>query len=451
MFQSVGSKKGMSETLNNKGKILFEKGYVDVAQSDASRAMKLAQELGFPVLISDAASLLFDIYKKKGDWKNAMEMKELHASMKDSILNSETQKATMRQQMKYEFEKQEALAKLEAERKAIVQEEEKKRQRILLFTIIGVLALMVIFAGFIYNRYRVSRRQQKIIEQQKKQVDLAFDQLSEKNREIIDSIHYARRIQTALLKEEEHISKHLPEHFILFKPKDIVSGDFYWSHEREGYWYLAAADCTGHGVPGAFLTMLGTSFLNEVVSSTELLSPAQILDRLRDKIVKELSQSSKDDAAYNHALVKDGMDVSLMRLHLESLSIEWAGANNGFLIYRSSADLNDQGFEKQKDLAYKYLSPDKQPIGYYHNSKPFVNHTFKGMKGDTYYLCTDGYADQFGGPQGKKLKFRALQEQLLELQSHDMNSQKKILGKKFDDWKGNLEQVDDVTLIGVRI
>lgn len=448
--EAIGSKKGQSEVLNNIAKIFFDQQKKAASFELAKRSLTLARDLGYPTLISDASSLLYDIYRASGDWKNACLMKELNSQMKDSILNSETQKATIRQQMKYEHEKQQAEDRLEQQKQRIVQQEEKKRQTLVSWATGSGLILMMVFAGFIYSRFRISQRQQRIIEQQKHTVDLAYDQLSEKNREIIDSIHYAKKIQTALLKEQEHVSKHLPEHFILFKPKDIVSGDFYWSYERDGFWYLAAADCTGHGVPGAFLTMLGTAFLNEIVSSLTLPSPAHILDELRVKFVKELSQSGKSEQNIN--LLKDGMDISLLRLELGSRNVEWAGANNGLCIFRNENG-NDPslGFEPIAGVHGAYVQPDKQPIGLYHKTTAFTNHRISLLPGDTVYLFTDGYADQFGGPQGKKLKFRTLQAYLAAQQSESLTDQKKFFNTKFDEWRGQLEQVDDVTLIGLRV
>lgn len=454
IFEQIKSKKGLSEVLTNLAKVFYDKGEMAKSEEYCLRALAIARELGYPVLISDAASLMYDIYKVKKEWKKATEMQDLFSMMKDSILNNETQKAVMRQQLRYQFEKKEAIASMERQKQQIVVQEEKKRQRILTGSIAFGLFLMIIFAGFIYNRYRISKRQQDIIARQKQQVDLAYDQLSEKNREIIDSIHYAKRIQTALLKEQDHVSIHLPEHFILFKPKDIVSGDFYWSYEREGFWYVAAGDCTGHGVPGAFLTMLGTAFLNEIVNSKELLSPAEILNRLRDKIVKELSQSSANDATYDHSLVKDGMDMSLLMLDLSTGSAEWSGANNGLLIFKKGSDETTKAYKREslKDgSTLLHIQPDKQPIGYYHNASPFTNHKLQFSKGDTCYLFTDGYADQFGGPQGKKMKFKAVQQMLVDHQAYSLREQKEMLSATFDKWKGSLEQVDDVTMIGVRI
>jgi len=281
--------------------------------------------------------------------------------------------------------------------------------------------------------------QKRMVEEQKKLVE-------EKNKDILDSIHYAKRIQQAMLKEEEHIGPHLPEHFVLFMPKDIVSGDFYWSYEKtlpsptgEGlgvrYWYLAAVDCTGHGVPGAMMSMLGMSFLNDIMSSEQLLAPTEILNRLRDKVVKELGQHGGENET------KDGMDISLLRMELGGRSsetnIQWAGANNSLNLI-----INGE---------FSEIKGDKQPIGYHPLQKEFTNHEIKLQNGSGIYIFSDGYADQFGGPKGKKFKYKQLEELVLANHHLPMTEQKALLKKTFIDWVGNLEQIDDVCVIGVRL
>jgi serine phosphatase RsbU (regulator of sigma subunit) len=210
---------------------------------------------------------------------------------------------------------------------------------------------------------------------------LAYSQIEEKNKHITDSINYAKRIQEAMLKDEDHTSEHLPPHFILFLPKDIVSGDFYWATEKEDYLYLAAADCTGHGVPGAFLTLLGTSFLNEITATDKIYSPAEILNLLRNKIVKELSNNGSN---------KDGMDISMIRLNLKTKEALWAGAYNSLWIL------------KHQSNEITEIAANKQPVGYADNMKDFTDHYIQFKSGDQFYLFTDGYADQFGGPKVKK-------------------------------------------------
>jgi serine phosphatase RsbU (regulator of sigma subunit) len=255
--------------------------------------------------------------------------------------------------------------------------------------------------------------------------------VEEKNKDMLDSIHYAKRIQDAMLKVEEHRSEHLPAHFVLFLPKDIVSGDFHWAYEKQPYWYVAAVDCTGHGVPGAFMSLLGISFLNDILSESEAPSPAQVLDLLRDKIMKELRQSGESGGN------KDGMDISIIRLCLETKGLQWAGANNPLLMIKNGEMIEIKG--------------DKQPIGYYPDAKPFTNHVLQLRDTQYLYVFSDGYPDQFGGPDGKKFKMKQLKDVLFEIHLLPMEEQKEKLKKIFLDWKGNLEQIDDVCVIGLKI
>lgn len=258
--------------------------------------------------------------------------------------------------------------------------------------------------------------------------------LEERNNEILESIRYAQRIQEAVLVEKKHISSHLPEHFIYFRPKDIVSGDFYWAQEKEGFLYVAAADCTGHGVPGGFLTMLGIAFLNEILSQKSLLTPAQILGELRDKFIKELRLQDSSN---------DGMDISLVRLEYhqdnEINELLWAGANNPLWV------VSNEGKK------FTELKADKQPIGKSDIQKPFTDTSLQLKKGDLVYLFSDGYHDQFGGQNGKKLKKSGFKELILSLSQLSINEQNVVLGQHYEKWKGIADQVDDVCVMGLRI
>jgi serine phosphatase RsbU (regulator of sigma subunit) len=259
------------------------------------------------------------------------------------------------------------------------------------------------------------------------------EQLEEKNKDITDSINYAKRIQEALLPPMELRENLFPESFILYKPRDIVSGDFYWFAEKNGKRLLAAVDCTGHGVPGAFMSMIGNSFLGEIVNERLLTRPALVLDKLRSMIIRSLKQSDAESGA------NDGMDISLLSFHqAENMKVEWAGANNPLWLMR-----------KGECIVY---NPDKRPISYSRgNTLAFTNHTIDLQKGDTLYIFTDGFADQFGGEKGKKFKYKQLQEVLLSIQNEPMKKQEEHLAKIFANWKGSLEQVDDVLVVGIRV
>lgn len=308
-----------------------------------------------------------------------------------------------------------------------------------------LIVILILGSGiilFVQYRLKALQKENLVLEQkvtdrtseivkQKKVIEEKNHVVEEKQKEILDSIHYAKRIQQALLKEEEHVSKDLPEHFILYLPKDIVAGDFYWAARKQDTWYVAAADCTGHGVPGAMMSMLGMAFLNEINSGNTLLKPAEILNELRHRIITELGQTGKSGES------QDGMDISLCSINLKTLSCEWAGANNPLWIIREG-----------KIIEYK---ADKQPIGYFPEQKPFTNNTPDLRKGDTIYMYTDGFADQFGGPKGKKYLYKQLERLILSANSDPLAKQKEALNDSFQTWKGNLEQVDDVCVIGIKI
>jgi serine phosphatase RsbU (regulator of sigma subunit) len=290
-----------------------------------------------------------------------------------------------------------------------------------------ILAILILGGACAYTIYRItqySRRKNELIFKQK-----AF--VEGKQKEVIDSINYAKRIQKALLKEEERVTMHLPDHFILFMPKDIVSGDFYWALEKEEYFYITAADCTGHGIPGGFMSMLGIAFLNEITSGPEPFTPSVILNKLRDKILKEFGRTGSINEN------QDGMDISLLRMNLKTRKIQWSGANNP-LWYINKGKFNE-------------ILPNKQPVGYYPIMKLFTNHILEVEKDTMFYLFSDGYADQFGGAKGKKFKAAQMKEVLLSIYQKPMDEQKKILRETFKKWKGKLEQVDDILVIGIKV
>ncbi len=257
--------------------------------------------------------------------------------------------------------------------------------------------------------------------------------VEEKNKDITDSINYAKRIQNAILPSEEKIKSLLPESFVLFLPKDIVSGDFYWCEQWGDETLIAAVDCTGHGVPGAFMSIVGFNILNQCVHEHALTKPAVILNSLNRSIAKIIKQKNSTDS------VKDGMDISLCSVNFKNKTLEYSGAYNPLWRIRNGELLE--------------IKADKIPIGASpdNNFKPFSSHEIDLLPGDTFYIFSDGYADQFGGPDGKKFKYKKLQQLLLSMQSCTMQEQVRLLDKTINDWKGGLEQIDDVLVIGFRV
>jgi serine phosphatase RsbU (regulator of sigma subunit) len=264
--------------------------------------------------------------------------------------------------------------------------------------------------------------------------------LKSSNDEIKASINYAKRIQEAILPSMSLIKAHLTQSFILYKPKDIVAGDFYWMHllpqpngwEVDGDVILfAAADCTGHGVPGAMVSVVCNNALNQSVKEFGISQPCLILDKTKELVIEAFAESEED--------VKDGMDISLCSLNTKTLKLEHSGANNPLWIIRENAEEIEE------------IKGCKQPIGNFEHEASFMNHEVQLKKGDTIYIFTDGYVDQFGGEKGKKLKSKAFKTLLLSVVKNPIEEQKDLLDHFFEDWKGELEQIDDICIIGVRI
>ncbi len=281
--------------------------------------------------------------------------------------------------------------------------------------------MVIVFSGFLFNRFRLTQKQKAIIEKQNKIVE-------EKNKDITDSISYAKHIQDATLPAKELKYRLFPDGFVLFKPKDIVSGDFYWFAESGDHKFIAAADCTGHGVPGAMVSVVCSNALNRAVREFNLTVPGMILDKVRELVLDSFTRSESDN-------VKDGMDISLCAISKSGMS--WAGANNPIWLVQNGK--------------IKEIKGDKQPIGKADAPMPFTTHDVQCSKGDTVYIFSDGYADQFGGVKGKKMKNKLLEDYILSIQNITMPEQEKFLDKKFEEWKGNLGQVDDVLVIGFRV
>jgi serine phosphatase RsbU (regulator of sigma subunit)/TPR repeat protein len=411
----------VSSANTNLGNIYFARRDYAKALTHGQLGLAISQQIGNPDRIRVAAKLLSDVYSAQKQPGPAFGMYKLYIQMRDSISNQEAEKAAIEKRFQYEYEKKAAADSVRIAEEKKVSEAQHVKERTQRYALYGGLLLMLVFALFMLNRFKVTHKQKLLIENQKALVE-------EKQKEMLDSITYAKKIQQAVLKEEEHVSKHLPSHFIFFRPKDIVSGDFYWALEKRKHLYMAAADCTGHGVPGAFLTMLGVSFLNEINAGEQLLRPDEVLNELRNKVVAELGATGQ---------TKDGMDISFFRLNLENRELMWAGAYNPLWYVREGKLVEVKG--------------DKQPIGYSDGKTLFTNHLLQLQKGDVIYIFTDGYADQFGGAGGKKFKYKQLEQMILDMHLLPMDKQKEIVTSRFEAWKGDHSQVDDVCFIGMTV
>ncbi len=383
----------------------------------------------------------------KGNTKNAFMFYKIYKHMNDSLFNKENQRAVAILQIKNDYEKEQFAdslqrSKIELE-KELVYEKKINRQRS--FTYIGVAAfiLMLLIAIFIYNRYRIKRRNNQLLEEknaiiisQKDKVEHQKEVIEEKNKEIVDSINYAQRIQKALLASDKLLSKNLPEYFVLFKPKDIVSGDFYWATPVGDNFIIITADCTGHGVPGAFMSLLNISKIAEAIKEKKITSPDKILNFLRDEIILALNPEGSDLDG------QDGMDCVVISFNKNLTNLDYSAANNAFYIVRN-----------KKLLVFK---GDHMPVGKSpKENELFTKNSVSLKKGDIIYTLTDGYADQFGGPKshdgGKKFKYKQLEELLITISELPMAKQNEILHQRFGEWKEALEQVDDVLIMGIKV
>jgi len=306
----------------------------------------------------------------------------------------------------------------------------QQTQVIIIIFSLGFISLVFLLFAIRSNIQR--KKANQLLFEQKKEVENQKQLVDEKQKEIVDSINYARRIQTALMAHDKLLSKHLPEHFVLFRPKDIVAGDFYWATSTPGGFMYVTGDCTGHGVPGAFMSLLNISKLNETINQKNITRPDLVFNDIRNEITRALNpEDSTEDS-------KDGMDAVLCKLDLRGMKLQYAAANNSFYVIRNKEVI--------------VCKADKMHVGKAFNATGLFTYFEMDLeKGDCIYTFSDGYSDQFGGPNRKRFKSVQLKELLLNISDKPMPEQRAILNDKFESWKGNIEQIDDVLVIGVRV
>ena len=395
-----------------------------VALSFLQEGIPFAEKYGFRDLRKEGYYAISETHHNLSDEKSSREYLLSFIALKDSILNEETQNSMNELQVLYESEKKD---------KELLQKDfdinKKSAQRNIF---IGGFGIMVAFAFFIFRGYRSKQKANILIAAQKEEVEKQKDIIEEKNIGIMDSINYAQRLQKAILVTTDEISGYFPENLLMYRPKDIVAGDFYFLEATDTHLFIAAADCTGHGVPGALVSVVCSNALTRSVKEFRLTDPAEILEKTKEIVIQTFEKSGQD--------IKDGMDISLLcwenRHSKEDPKLKWAGANNP-LWYLQDGKLHE-------------IAADKQPIGKQDNPLPFTSRNIELKKGDSVFLFTDGFPDQFGGPKGKKFKYKQLKDLLISIHDQPMHTQNKTLERVFDDWKGNLEQVDDVCIIGIR-
>ncbi len=422
---------GMITSLNNLGNLYTKVNDMKKAEKCISQCIKLADSLQNLRAKYSAYDGAYNFYEKTGNKDKAHSFLKQAYTIKDSLFNSNRTAESAKLEAMYENEKKSKeieLTNFKNEELNKNLELKSRNQKIL----IGGALLLLAFSGWAIWSNIGKRKANKLLNQKNEEVIMQRTLVEHQNKEIVDSINYAQKIQTAILPKEMDLKNVVKDAFVFFKPRNIVSGDFYWLSEKDKYIFYVTADCTGHGVPGGFMSMLASSLLNEIVNEGNVNEPAEILNILRQRIIQALKQ--KGEVGEN----KDGMDMSICRINRSTKELVTAAANNPVWIIKGSH--------------IQIIKPDKFPVGISSGDLiPFTQKTFIIEPDSTIYTFTDGYPDQFGGPNGKKFMYKAFQEVLVSINKMNCDEQQSVLSEKFDLWKGNLEQVDDVCVIGVKI
>lgn len=406
----------LSETYLKQKKYTECKNYADLA-------MNLAISLGSRTDIYNISSTYSRYFEAIGDYKQSNFYMKRYYEGKDTLVTDQLK--TELSDQKSEFDRENAKASLTIQK--LEAEKQLKSKRAIAVGLVLSSIFFVIVIILAINRYRIKQKSYVKLTEYKNQLILQKEKIETTQKEIIDSINYAKRIQNTVLTSKQFIDNYITSSFILFKPKDIVSGDFYWGTQKDNYFYLAVCDSTGHGVPGAFISLLNVAFLSEAINEKNIMEPHLVFNYVRSRLISSVSKDGQSD----------GFDGVLLRLNCDTKEIVYAGANSSPVLI-SNSELVE-------------LPKDKMPVGQYEQMPSFKLFTLDLQNTDTLYLYTDGYADQFGGLKAKKLKRKQLNNYLVSINSLSLDEQNNKLDNYFTAWKGDLEQVDDVCVLGIRI
>lgn len=425
IYEDLKDENYLSNNYSNGAELLRMQKKYDRAKEYINKAFNIENQRNnknnMSALLLNRAAINFDL----GNYKEAYSDLNQHIEIQDSIINIDNQRNINDLEKKYELDQKEKENKILSQQ-IDLGNAERSRQR-LLFAVVAVALIATLGVAFVLVR------QNRIRQKANKELSYKNKIIEEQHKDITDSIKYSKRIQEAIFPPEKMWYSILPDSFVLYKPKDILSGDFYWIEETEDHIFLAAADCTGHGVPGALMSIVNFNLLNKAVLEKGIYDPGDILSAVNIWLTQSLHQS------FNESSIKDGMDVALISLHKKSGVVKYAGAFNS--IYHFSEN------------SFNEIKGDKFPVGAFieESIKKFATHTLNVSKGDMLYIFSDGYADQFGGPKGKKFKYKRMRDLMARIYTQSPETQEKIMDDEFIKWKGNNEQVDDVCIIGIRI
>jgi len=423
----------IAEELEDKIKIVVWLGNIGGIYSDTKKykeaenillnALKIAKEIGAKDPERILEESLTELYTQTKQYALALEHYKNAMALKDTLYNESKNEEITRREMNFEFEQKEIAAKAILEKKEAVQQSEAGRQQLITWFAIAVAIAVALFALFIFRALRITQNQKKII--------------TEKNKRITDSINYAKRIQDAILPSKEDFKNCFSDHFIFFQPREIVSGDFYWLSAKDDKIIIAAADCTGHGVPGAFMSMIGNTLLNEIVNEQHITQPSDILNHLNEGIIHALHQESRSQ--------DDGMDITVCLFEKNKNKVTFAGANHSIYI------VADNILEKYEGDFYAIGSMfgPKDSFGRKKDFS-FSQQEIQLKKDSSIYFFTDGFADQMGGTSGKKFLIKRFKELLLEISTMEIKEQEQKIKKTFEEWKGVHSQLDDMLIIGIK-
>ncbi|MEJ5264711.1 MAG: tetratricopeptide repeat protein [Bacteroidales bacterium] len=431
VYKSLGEKLLIAQALRQLGEIYQKAGSYGTALQYYKQSIALFKELNAKKELLDSYENMASVYSAIGNYKQAYEYYKIYSNLKDSVLSEDYLRQMQENEARYENEKKENEIKLQKAELA-KKDAESKRKSIFLLAV-GLIALMVMgFSIIIFKQYAEKKKANILLAEQNEQIKKQRDQIFQQKKEITDSIHYASRIQRAVLPSPKVLEDYNIQYFILYKPRDIVSGDFYWINAKDNKIIVTAADCTGHGVPGAFMSMLGMALLNEITSKSEVTSAAQILDELRTLVIKSLHQSGSVEET------KDGMDMALCVFDSDLKRVQFAGAFNPLYLVRGNELIEGPA--------------DRMPVGFHDKQTTnFTNTEIPLQPGDTLYIFSDGYVDQFGGENGKKFMAKRFKQLLIDIHDKSMEEQKQILDVTITEWRGELDQVDDILVIGMRV
>ena len=456
--------------LNLLGEIEKELGHIDQSIIYFEQAYEKALLTQSGEDLQRISHNLYEVYQKKNKYQLSNKYLELYVAYKDSLMSVEKERIMQDLNKQYETEKKEQEIEILNNKNKLIEEKNKRneaeinRQKIVnISLIIGVILILIVIVLIIReNRIRKKNNEMLLeknveiqfqhaeiseqkdeIETQRDVVNAQKEQIEQIHKHVSQSIDYAERIQNSTLPSTDILDQYFSENFVLFKPRDIVSGDFYWWTHVEGQTVITAADSTGHGVPGAFMSLLGMSFLKEIIVKEYITHPGVILRKLRKEVVNTLKQKG------NIGEQKDGMDMALVSINYKTKLLQYAGANNSLYII---ADREIEGLKPLEGLDGFYeIKPDKMPIAIYDKMNRFTTHEVQLEIGDQIYMFSDGYPDQFGGPKGKKFKYKAFKELLIKNAHLPMQEQQQILDETLKNWMKNEDQVDDIVIVGVKI